>query len=55
LQINLPRGAQAAVEGRDVTILLRLAGIDVMPLNLVVVCPFQDRIAGQFCSVTPSE
>ena len=47
--------AQAAVVGLDVTILLRLAGIDVMPLDLVVVCPFQDRFADELRSVTPSE
>lgn len=28
-----------------------LAGCDVVPVNLAVFLPFQDRIAGQFCSV----
>jgi hypothetical protein len=26
-----------------------------MPLDLVVVCPFQDRFAGELHSITPSE
>ena len=39
--------AQAAVEAFDVAILLRLAGIDVVPLDTVLVCPLQDRLAGE--------
>ena len=39
--------AQAAVEGLDVAVLLRLSGVDVVPLDAVVVGPFQDRLAGE--------
>lgn len=39
--------AQAAVEGLDVAVLLRFAGVDVMPLDLVVVRPFQDGLADE--------
>ncbi len=39
--------AQAAVEGLDVAILLRLSGVDVVPFDTVLVCPFQDRLAGE--------
>ena len=42
---------QAGVEGLDVTILLRLAGIDVMLLDLVVIRPFQDGLAGELGAV----
>ena len=38
--------AQAAVEALDVAILLRLARINVVPLDLVVVRPLQDRLTG---------
>lgn len=47
--------AQAAVEAFDDGILLRLSRVDVMPLDIVVVCPFQDRPAGELGAVTPSE
>lgn len=43
--------AEATVEGLDVAVLLRLAGIDVMPLNLVVVRPFEDGLAGELGAV----
>ena len=36
--------AQAAIEGLDVAVLLRLAGIDVMPFDAVLVGPLQDRL-----------
>ena len=39
--------AQAAVEALDECVLLRFAWIDVVPLDHVVVCPFQDRFAGE--------
>ena len=39
--------AQASVEGLDVAVLLRFAGVDVMPFDLVVVRPFQDGLAGE--------
>lgn len=39
--------SQAAVEALDEAILLRLAGIDVMPINVVIAGPFQDRPAGE--------
>jgi len=38
---------EAAVEGLDVAVLLRLAGPDVVPFDLVVVRPFQDGLAGE--------
>ena len=34
---------RTAVEAFNVAVLLRLAWVDVMPLDLVVVRPFQDR------------
>ena len=43
--------AQATVEGLDIAILLRFAGVDVMPLDLVVVGPFQDGLAGELGAV----
>lgn len=43
--------AQASVEGLNVAVLLRLAGVDVMPLDLVLVCLFQDRFARELRSV----
>ena len=42
-----PRGAQASVEGLNVAVLLRFAGVDVMPLDFVVVRPLQDGLAGK--------
>lgn len=42
---------QTAVEGLDVAILLRLARIDVMPLDLVVVRPLQDGLAGELGAI----
>ena len=42
-----PKGAEAAIERRDVAVLLRLAGVDAVPLDLVVVRPFQDGLAGE--------
>ena len=46
---------QAAVEGLDVAILLRLARIDVMPLDLVVVRPLQDGLAGELGAIARRE
>ena len=43
--------AQATIEALDVAVLLRLARRDVMPLDLLVLCPAQDRQAGQLGSV----
>lgn len=40
--------AQAAIETFDLIILLRLAGRDVLPLDLPVLRPTQDRQARQF-------
>lgn len=42
-----PRGALAAVERLDVAVLLGLSGVDVMPLDAVLVGPLQDRLAGE--------
>jgi len=39
--------AQRAVEGFDEPILLGLARIDIMPLDLVLASPFQDRPTGE--------
>ena len=39
--------AQAAVEALDKAILLRLAGINVVPLDTIFGCPFQDGLAGK--------
>ena len=47
--------AQPAVEGLDVALLLRLAGVNLMPLDLVVVRPFQDGFADELGSVAHSE
>src|SRR5690606_20365447 len=47
--------AQAAIEGLDVAVLLRLAGIDVMPFDAVLVGPLQDRLAGELGSVVADE
>jgi len=47
--------AQAAIEGLDVAVLLRLAGIDVMPFDAVLVGPLQDRLAGELGSVVSAE
>ena len=43
--------ALPAVEAFYKPVLHRLAGCDVVPVNLPVFLPFQDRIAGQFGSV----
>lgn len=42
---------QTAVERLDVAVLLRLAGIDVVPLDLVVVCPFQNGLARELRAI----
>ena len=42
---------QAAVEGLDEAILLRLARVDVVPFDTVLVGPFQDGLAGELGSV----
>ena len=39
--------AQAAIEGLDVAVLLRLARVDVMPFDAVLVSPLQDGLAGE--------
>ena len=39
--------AQTAVERLDVAVLLRFARVDVVPLDLVVVRPFEDGLAGK--------
>ena len=39
--------AQAAVEAFDVALLLRLARVDVLPFDAVLVGPLQDRLAGE--------
>ncbi len=39
--------AQATIEALDITLLLRFAGSDVMPLDLPVLHSTQDRQAGQ--------
>ena len=39
--------AQAAIEAFDEGVLLRLAGIDAMPGNVVLVGPFQDGPTGE--------
>jgi len=46
-----PRGAQTAVEGLDVAVLLRLSGVDVMPIDLLVVGPLQDGLAGELGAI----
>jgi len=38
--------AQAAVEALNEGVLLRLAGGDVMPLDAIILRPFQDSFAG---------
>ncbi len=43
--------AQASVEALDVAILLRLSGVDVVPLDAVVVGTFQDGLAGEFGAI----
>ena len=43
--------AQAAVEALDLAILLWLSGVDVVPLDAVVVGPFQDGLAGEFGAI----
>ena len=47
--------AQAAVERLDKRILLRLARVDVMPLNTMLLCPVQNGATGELGAVTPSE
>lgn len=47
--------SQAAVEAFDERVLLRLAGINVVPRHLLLVSPFQDRPACELGPVTPSE
>ena len=47
--------AQAAVEAFDEGILLRFARIDIIPINIVIAGPLQDRTTGELGSVTPSE
>ena len=39
--------AQTAVKAFDVAVLLRLAGVDAVPLDAVIGGPFQDRLAGE--------
>ena len=41
--------AHAAIERLNKAVLHRLAWGDVVPLDLAVFLPFQDRITGQFC------
>ena len=43
--------AQAAIEWLDEGILLGLPRIELMPVHVVVVAPFQDRPAGKLCPV----
>jgi hypothetical protein len=47
--------AQAAIEALDAAILLRLARVDVMPLDLVVVRPLQDRLAGELGAIVTDD
>ena len=47
--------AQAAVEGLDIAVLLRLAWIDVVPFYAVVVRPLQDRLAGELGPVVTDD
>ncbi len=42
--------AQAAVEAFDEGVLLGLARVDIMPVDIVVVRPFQDRPTGELCA-----
>ena len=39
--------AQRAVEGLDEPVLLRLARVDVVPFDLILARPFQDRPTGK--------
>ena len=43
--------AQAAVEAFDEGVLLGLAGIDVVPGDVVLVCPLQDGATGELGAV----
>ena len=43
--------AQAAVEAFDEAVLLRLTRINVMPSNIVIASPLQDRTTGELCAV----
>ena len=46
---------QAAVEAFNQPILLRLAGVDVVPGCAGIACPFEDRRAGELGSVACRE
>ena len=39
--------SQAAVEALDEAILLRFAGVDVVPIDVVIASPLQDRTTGE--------
>jgi hypothetical protein len=43
--------SQATVEAFDEPVLRRLAGCDVMPLNMCLIAPVQNGIAGEFRAV----
>ncbi len=43
--------SQTAVERLDEAILLRLTGVDVMPIDVVIARPFQDGFAGKLSAV----
>lgn len=47
--------AQTAVERLDVSVLLRFAGVDIVPFDAVLVGPLQDGLAGELGSVAPTE
>ena len=47
--------AQAAVERFDKRVLLRLARVDVVPLDLVLTRPPQDRLAGELGTVVTDD
>lgn len=42
---------QASIEAFNKTILLRLTWINVMPIHIVITCPFQDGTASELRSV----
>ena len=47
--------AQAPVQAFDKTVLLRLAGGDVVPLDRTLLLPAQDRVRGQLGAVVRGE
>ena len=47
--------AEGGVEALDEAVFLGFAGINLMPLNVVIARPFKDRATGGLSSITPSE